>query len=370
MGTRSIYFKAKIAGQGVVNYDSKSSKYIVKKCFPDFKDVFVSSTGKMIDNIMIAKHDFKQKLDENGQPVFKTWEDGSQSPVLEAKVKISAECIRSHIFGEDIPLHNNDIIHAPIALVKFLASPANMLKGHLFTKKGDFSLKRKSAVNTCDAIQTNNAVPNFEIHNSRVPMKMKEAVDEKSGTSLYYKETVGYIEYILEGSIDVDCLQFISVSDRFNRMAVHPDHVEFFIETLSKNLGSQVSEVQWYKKKTSANELPEEGILLNQEQCLVLVKEFFKRLINLRIEKTKAFARVEEVKIMYLKDPLNDFPSDETKYHTIKSIDDITVKDFEMFYESMSEEDAMNLYSKIDGGNVEEKPKSAAKKTARKRAKK
>jgi len=371
MGIRSIYFRAKIVGRGIVNYDSKDSVTIVRRCFPEFSAVF-NNNGKQAKNIMLAKHEYTYKTDSNGNRIKKTFDNGDEVYECEAKVKISAECLRSHILGDDFPFHNNDIVHAPTALVKLLASPANLLKGHMFTIKDDSTLKRKSPVNTCDAVQTSETHPNFEVHSARVPKNRKKSNDDEGNTSLYYKESVGDIEYLFEGSIDIDNLQFISLSNRYDRMAVHPDHVEFFIKNLSKNLGSEVSDWGWYQKKTAVNELPEEGILLSQEQCLFLVKEFLKRLMSLRIEKTKAYARVEDVKIMYLKDPLNDNPSNESNYHSISSIKDIKVKpsDLEVFYNQVSEEDAVALYDNISDSKASAKEVALAKKAAKKTTKK
>jgi hypothetical protein len=51
---------------------------------------------------------------------------------------------------------------------------------------------------------------------------------------------------------------------------------------------------------------PEEGILLSGEQVATLVKEFFRRLLALRIQRSKGYARLAELQVKTVANPVEE----------------------------------------------------------------
>lgn len=260
---KSIRFRGVIESSGIVNFDGKPS-WMLKQAMRD------RFGGKWGDNIKVAKHAFTQEgVDSDGKPILK------------AVLKISKDCIRQAIFKDDQPFHNPGIVHAEKHLIKLLTSAAGLLRGYMFTEKG---IKSKSSVTISEAVQISNNVSSIDIGTMNAPKDKKESADEPSGLTMHFKETIGgIVRYEFEGAIDLSELQFISLSQMYDRLAVDPNHLEAYLQGLSITLGSNVNSKAYYIKNTAVNGLPEEGILLNSDQVKVLIEAFFKRLLDLEI---------------------------------------------------------------------------------------
>jgi len=355
---RSILIRGTIKGQGIVNYGGKESKFLNRKLYPDQASVFRN------DNWKAAKVSITQEGTRENR-------DGKVFPNLIARIKISAACLRSAIFGEDQPHHNPGILHAPIVLVRFLASTAALLRGYMLESKGVTGLKRKSPIILTDAVQTNHSVPVFEPLTARVPKnsnsndgKSPEEIETADGnTSLSFKQSVGEMEYEFSGVIDLNLLQFVSLSEMYDRLAVHPDYVEKYQDALTRTLGSKAPAKGWYMLSTATNGLPEEGMLLNQEQVVFLVKEFIKRLLSLHIARSNGWAKIEKVELKHVVDPIQDIRDGAAGWYTVQETKDVrlTPADVTVFFNAVSEQEAKELYGTMDTAKDQ---KSEAKKAS------
>ena len=183
--------------------------------------------------------------------------------------------------------------------------------------------------------------------------------------------------YEFEGAIDLNLLQFISLSEMYDRLAVNPDYLKEYQEGLVRTLGSPAPEKAFYIYKTATNGLPEEGLLLSQAQVVTLVKSFFERLCGMCITRGGGgYARVEEVKVKHISNPLTDFPKDSEGYYVVKSPEDIRLKpeDVTVFYSEVNREEATALYADITAAdkasrdNAKEEKKVAKAARAQKKA--
>jgi len=359
---RSIFIRGKIKGQGIVNFGGKESKYLNMKLYPDQASVFRNDNWKAA----------KVAITQDGTHEAK---DGKIRPNLIAKIKISAACLRSAIFGEDQPHHNPGILHAPLVLVRFLASAAGLLRGYMLESKGVTGLKRKSPIIITDAIQTNNSVPVFEPLTARVPKnsnsndgKSPEEVEAAEGnTSLSFKQSVGDLEYEFSGVIDLNLLQFVSLSEMYDRLAVHPDYLDKYQEALTRTLGSKAPEKGWYTLSTATNGLPEEGLLLCQDQVVFLVKEFIRRLLSLHIARSNGWAKIEKVELKHVIDPIQDIRDDASGWYTVRETKDVrlTPADVTVFFDAVSEQEAKELYGIMDTAKDQKSEAKKAKKAAK-----
>lgn len=309
---KSILFKGTIKGNGIVNYDAKDQKWMLKKYkFDEW------GSALKFDNIKIGKHALvKTGNDENGKPQY------------DVRLKISSNCLRNAIFKEDHPFQNSMILHSKKLLNMSIASVASLLRGYMFEQEGFTGLKRKSPVIITDAEQTAGELSTIDVHTTSGAKRTKGSEDDASDTSLFYKETVGDVEYSFKGAINLPDLQFIPLSDTFDRMAVNPDDFEtLYRPHLEKSVGSTVDDPGFYMINSAVNAIPEEGVLLSQPQTALLVKEFFKRLLSLTITRNaSAYATLSTLQVKFVRDPLTDKMNDEAGWSLIGKVDDIQLK--------------------------------------------
>ena len=359
MSVRSIMFKFVVKGKGIVNYGSSEDGFILKNDIPDWRRFLKHN------NYKVAKH-FIRKIgeDEKGKSIY------------DVKLKISSACIRNAIFSGDQPFHNPDLIHAPKALIKLIASVVGILRGYMFEIKGG-GIKRKSPIIVTDAIQIGGEMPTMDIGTQTCPKdpdpKGEKDLDESSGLSMHYKESVGDVEYISSGAIDLCELQFISLSQKYDRLAVDPDYFDNYKTILEKVIGGEIKKGFYVR---GINGLPEEGILLNGEQCTNLVEEFFKKLLGFRIVRGGGgMAEISELKIKFLEDPVEDKFSSEEGWHTVSTVNDLKFSGdmVHQFYTELSQEESDALYAEMEKRKKEiseAKKAERAKKAEEKKAKK
>lgn len=339
VSVRSIMFKFVVKGKGIVNYGSKEDGRTLWDVMPEWRGVLRHK------NFKIAKHIInKIGVDEKGDATY------------DIKLKVSSACIRNAIFSGDQPFHNPDLIHAPKALIKLIGSVVGVLRGYMFEVKGG-GIKRKSPITITDAIQIGNEKPTMDIGTQTCPKNPdsegKKDLEENSGLSMHYKESVGNVEYLAQGAIDLCELQFISLSQKYDRLAVNPDYFEEYKATLEKVVGGEIKKGFFVR---GINGLPEEGILLNDEQCKKLIKEFFKKLLGFRIVRGGGgMAEMSQLKLKLLKNPIEDRFSSEEGWYKVSSIDDLKLSENEVhqFYTDLSQEESEALYSEMDKGKKE-----------------
>ncbi|MCX5814286.1 MAG: hypothetical protein NT178_17340 [Proteobacteria bacterium] len=328
---KSILFKGTIKGYGIVNYDGKDQKWMLKK----YK---YGEWGRALkfDNVKIAKH-----------AIIKTGNDENGKPQYDIRLKISSNCLRNAIFKEDHPFQNSMIIHSKKLLNMSIASIASLLRGYMFEQEGFTGLKRKSPIIITDAEQTAGELSTIDLHTTSGAKKTKDSEDDASDTSLFYKETVGDVEYSFKGAINLADLQFIPLSDTFDRMAVNPDDFKsLYRPHLENSVGSKVNDPGFYMINSAVNAVPEEGVLLNQDQTTLLVNEFFKRLLSLTITRNASgYANLSSLQIKFVHDPITDKMDDEAGWNLVRKVDDIKLKPEEIVvaFSKVSKEKAESL---------------------------
>lgn len=341
---KSVKFRGEISSSGIVNFDGKEARFIIRKAKPDFKSALSN------DNVKLAKH----AIFQSG-----TWEDGS--PKLTAVLKISKDCIRQAMFFDDQPFHNPAIIYAPKLLIKAIASPVGILRGYMYP---DVGVKKSSPIYMSDAVQTSNNVSTIDFGSTHMTRDEKVNPDDESGTSIHYKESIGgIVTYGFEGSLHLTELQFISLSEMHDRLGVDPNYLVDYLKNLETFLGDKTPEKAFYVMKTAAAGLPEEGLLFSPIQVRTLVEAFFTRLINLEIcrgASGRAWLSNLEVGI-------KSRGLEEPVWNPVKSIEDVMAKipPVEPAYAKFNEEEALALYEKFSTG----KAKSKEAKSERKKAK-
>lgn len=344
MSVKSIRFSGEITSNGIVNFDDGNAKWLLRKAKKDF------SAQLSHNNIKIAKHAYIEVgKDEKGEKIY------------EAVLKISKDCIRQGIFKEDQPNHNPGIVYSKEIFNKFLASTAGLVRGYLFADEG---IKRKSSVFISDAVQSSKNISTIDVGTMNTSKDKKIDADSESGLSLHYKETIsGFTTYKFEGAIDLSELQFISTCETYDRKAIDPNYMDFYISELEKTVGGKV-DTGFYIKNTASNSIPEQGIHLNSEQVKVLVERFFEKLFDLEIFRgASGRAWLSDLKVMFKENGINN-----GEYHKFSSANEI-VKNIEVcdFYTKYNEEEALKLYQDIDTGKSK---KAAIKKGKKDKAKK
>jgi hypothetical protein len=336
---KSIRFRGEITSSGIVNFDGKDAKWLLKKAKRD-------CIGQLShDNAKVAKHAITQDAEGN----------------LSAVLKISKDCIRQSIFKEDQPFHNPGIVHAQKLLLNLLSSAAGLLRGYMFA---DVGIKKKSAIYISDAVQTSLNVSTIDIGTQNSPKDKKVDGDDTAGLTMHFKESIGgLVTYEFEGAIDIRELQFISLSQVYDRLAVDPNYLDTYRECLKKTLDSEVSEKSFYVTNTTTNGLPEEGILLSPDQVKILIVEFFKRLIDLEIVRGACGrAWLSSLEIMPKENGL-----DNKNWVPVKSISDVSgaFDSTHTFYIAFNEEEALKLYEGIEVGKKKQGTIKAAKKESK-----
>lgn len=350
--SKSILFKGEIVSSGIVNFDGKPA-WLTKQALRD------RIQGQWHDNVKVAKHAISQiGTNENGTPIY------------QAVLKISHDCIRNSLFKDDQPYHNPAIVHADVQLLNHISSAASLIRGYMFADKG---LKKKTSAYISDAKQVCNNVSTIDIGTQDAPRSGKVDADSDGGLSMHYKETIGgLVRYEFYGAVDICELQFISVSQVYDRLAVDPNYLDAYIERLEKVLGSKVSKKAYYIRKSSTNGLPEEGILLTPDQVRVLIGEFFKRMFDLEIVRgANGRAWLSKLEITTKSGGL-DFGKNGTLVTDVAQVLNI-VGVPHIFYDEYSYDEAKKLYDTLDEGKLKkalEKSAAKASKEATKASKK
>lgn len=278
-GIKSVDFKIKAKGHGVVNWNGPTT---------------LSNEGKTVDNHTLPKLRGYTNLtgkvkDENG---YKYKKEATDINFKETPLYISQNCVRHHLFREQaFDLHyakkNN--------LGKVLASVTGLIRGYVVPESQN---KRTSPLLLEDFVdQLGNG--NFEQFGQ---------AGERDSSSFFSKTTFGDTEYLSYGSISIEQLQFISLDRKFDRQAMEikegqgeaiAQTVQEFIQTLNPGLEPQVTFHENYVRKGTIFEEGEVGLLLNQDAIQALIEHTIQRLSELSIRQAKSYMYVDEVLVDY-----------------------------------------------------------------------
>lgn len=336
---KSILFRMNLEGKGVVNFDSNDQKYMWNQ--------LKNKERSAHDNVSFAKKNWYLK---NGELTY--------------KLKISSDCLRHEIFREDFQFQSPNVANSPELLLAAISSPASILRGYMFAEK-DCTIKKRSCFTISDAEQTNDSVSSLETF-SRSGKKITD--ENLADNSFFKKETVGEMQYNCEGFVDLRELQFISLDQIFDRLAINPDHYSIYKSLLETKIPGFNAEPKYYQLKKSEVRIPEFGILFSKEEIVALTKELLMRIFKINIFKSKSFAKIAKLEYKLVYDSTVDTFYDNDGWNVISSEKDINAVDFdpEFYFVEEEKESAEKLREKIVAAEEEKKLKNKEEKAKKK----
>lgn len=279
-GIKSVDFKIKALGHGVVNWNGPTT--------------LTGDNGKTVDNHTLPKLRGYTNLtgkvkDETG---YKYKKQATDIDFKKTPLYISQNCIRHHLFREQaFDLH----YAGDKNLEKVLASITGLIRGYVVPSS---QCKRTSPLLIEDFIdQLGNG--NFEQFGQ---------AGERDSSSFFSKTTFGDTEYISYGSISIEQLQFISLDKKFDRacMVIKEGQgeevaatVQAFIETLNPKLNPVATFHKNYVRKGTIFEEGECGILLNDDAVQAIIEHTLSRIADLSIRQAKGYMYVDDLTIDY-----------------------------------------------------------------------
>lgn len=270
---KSITFKVTLNGEGGINWEgSNGNKEAFVKAMKD-AGMDPNVTAQYVKNIKWHKANYYNR-------------DGKLVRVL----KISADCIR-HQMG---CVKNSTITLMDSIWAEYLASNEALVRGYLFPKEGDTTTKRKSPLSVTDAEETSGAVSMIE---------SKSASGVRNDTSYFQQETFGKTVWEFEVTINLSELQFISVSDIFDRRAI-PRHLENIVLGKLRDLYGDVKD-GYYAMKNASVDTPEYGYMLPNSAVRSLVAWYAETLKDINITKATSYAKFASMTVSALDEDNN-----------------------------------------------------------------
>lgn len=278
-GIKSVDFKIKALGHGVVNWNGPTT---------------LSSEGKTVDNHTLPKlrgyTNLSGKVKEETGYQYKkeiTDIDFKKTPLY-----ISQNCIRHHLFrDQSYDLH----FAAEKSMQLVLASITGLIRGYVVPSS---QCKRTSPLLMEDFVdQLGNG--NFEQFGQ---------AGERDSSSFFSKTTFGDTAYLSYGSISIEELQFISLDNKFDRASmiikegqgeVVATAIEKFIQTIDEKAHPKATFHSNYVRKGTIFEEGEVGIMLNDGAVKVLVEHVLTMISQLSIRQAKSYMYVDEVLVDY-----------------------------------------------------------------------
>ncbi|APD89010.1 hypothetical protein BM525_03835 [Alteromonas mediterranea] len=288
-GIKSVDFKIKALGHGVVNWNGPTKlkgehplKPYENHTMPKLRGYTNSFENEYDEGTTQKGNSFKvPRLKEAADIDFK------KTPLY-----ISQNCIRHHLFKEQsFDLH----FAGEKNLEKVLASITGLIRGYVVPAS---QCKRTSCLLIEDFIdQLGNG--NFEQFGK---------AGERDSSSFFSKTTFGDTEYTSYGSISIEQMQFISLDKKFDRASMIIKEgqgeqvaltVQSFIKSLDPARDPKATFHSNYVRHGTIFEEGECGILLNEEAIHTLVEHTLSRIANLSIRQAKGYMYVDEIIVDY-----------------------------------------------------------------------
>lgn len=279
-GIKSVDFKIKAIGHGVVNWNGPTT--------------LAGNDGKSVDNHTLPKLRGYSNLtgrvkDETGYQYKKQAND---IDFKKTPLYISQNCIRHHLFKEqsfDLHFANEK------NLERVLSSITGLVRGYVVPAS---QCKRASSLLIEDFVdQLGNG--NFEQFGQ---------AGERDKSSFYSKTTFGDTEYLSYGSISIEQLQFISLDKKFDRAAMViksgqgeriANDITDFLNSIDSSKEPKAEYASCYVRRGTIFEEGEEGILLNQGAIQILVDLTLHKIRELSIRQAKGYMYVDEIEVDY-----------------------------------------------------------------------
>lgn len=318
---KSIEIKIKASGQGIINFDSNDQKFLFGKVG---RNQFIDSRYK---NVSFSKKVFTG--DPNDRENF------------DYKIRISEGCVKAGMFKDDVHSFSPSIAYNSDLLMNYITSEALVSRGYLFADENE-SIKKKGVLTLTGLTQDNDAKSHIEIKSRNGEKVKKTDPNDSSDTSLFYAETIGDVTYANEHVIiDLTELQFICGDSITDRMAVSPEDQKKYLEFMRRRYGKDVPDFEYYRHATSAYQMPEIGILLPNDVVVHLAKFLLKRLLGFQINKSRAYVKMDEVKIKFVSDALDNLSSTEEDWITLTPAV-INNLDFEVYQQYIRDADQLS----------------------------
>lgn len=279
-GIRSVDFKIKALGHGVVNWNGPTT--------------LMGDGGKTVDNHTMPKlrgyTNLTGKIKEDTGYKYKR--EATDLDFKKTPLYISQNCIRHHLFREQsYDLH----FAAESNLAKVLASATGLIRGYVVPSS---QCKRTSPLLMEDFVDQL-GIGNFEQFGQ---------AGERDSSSFFSKTTFGDTEYLSYGSISIEQLQFISLDRKFDRAAMVikegqgediASALTEYIATLNPSLKPEAIFHENYVRKGTIFEEGEVGVLLNGDAIQCLVDSTLQRIRELSIRQAKSYMYVDDLLVDY-----------------------------------------------------------------------
>ena len=262
-----LKFKVKLAGVGVVNFDSADS----------IPDEFKHSDNK---NAKYAKVAVTRDKDGN---------------LVREQLFISSACIKNGIF-KAISGASLSVFDANFRATQF-GKPTYLLKGWMQAMAND-NFKRKSPVMVGQALEVSGAVPKMSVGSTE---------GFRSPTSYFSSESVGKTEYDLDVFLDLSAASFLPLDVTLDRLSLPDDIVNSnnFKLSYKKNFGVDLAPVSHFVRISDPSQTPERGIVLGKKEVNQMAKYLYDCISELYIQRSSAYASVSSVSVTLHKH-LND----------------------------------------------------------------
>lgn len=280
IGIKSIDFKIKALGHGVVNWNGPTN--------------LAQENGTTVDNHTLPKlrgyTNLSGRVKDTG---YKYRKEPTDIDFKKTPLYISQNCIRHHLFREQA----FDLHYANGKNIKdVLASLTGLIRGYVVPS---IQNKRTSPLLLEDFVdQLGNG--NFEQFGQ---------AGARDSSSFYSKTTFGDTEYISYGSISIEQLQFISLDKKFDRASMDikqgegeevANLIAEYLKTLdSKNRSPEAIFHENYVRNGTIFEEGENGILLNQDAMDILIDVALNKFRELVIRQAKSYMYIDEIVVDY-----------------------------------------------------------------------
>ena len=277
-GIKSVDFKIKALGHGVVNWNGPTT---------------LQDEGRIIDNHTLPKlRGYTNLTGKESEKGYKLKKSPTDINFTKTPLYISQNCIRHHLFREQaFDLHNAGEKN----LQQVLTSVTGLIRGFVVPSS---QCKRTSPFLMEDFVdQLGNG--NFEQFGQ---------AGARDSSSFFSKTTFGDTQYLSYGSISIEQLQFISLDNKFDRAAMVikdgqgeqvAEAVQTFIKIFNPALNPQAVFHKNYVRRGTIFEEGEQGILLNNDAMQALVEHTLSRIAELSIRQAKSYMYVDEILVDY-----------------------------------------------------------------------
>ncbi len=301
-GIKSVDFKIKSSGHGVVNWNG-----------PTTLEAIINGKRKSLNNHSLPKlrgYTNIENVKKSDGEEYERFKLAEEINFKETPLYISQNCIRYHLFKDDIINWQHPEIHNHVDAV--LCSMTGLMRGYVIPKNEN---KRTSPLLLTDFTEQTGQGNYEQLGRSGSKEKQKTKSGGEASNALFSKTTFGDTEYEAFGSINIEQLQFISLSNAYGQEAIEittdkegkelAQKIEEYIKSLDYASGNIQAEYSsnWIRKGTIFAD-GQKGILLNESAIDTLIKQTLSMIENLSFTQAKGYMSVDSLEVDY-----NDFTS-------------------------------------------------------------